>query len=128
MSRVLQAKSSNKLQSRVLLDELGINYPQLKHYLGQPASGIVHSSVCERAMYEYLKRDSLSCDEKLILGKCFVGSATEEVLTTSTTVEATSSAEEILKAKGPEDGSRRIRRPELGTNYFQLGGEFFQSS
>ena len=38
-------------------------------------------------------------DEKLILSKCFGGCATEEVLTTSTTVEAT---EQILKAKVPK--------------------------
>ena len=41
-------------------------------------------------------------DEKLILSKCFGGCATEEVLTTSTAVEATSFTEQILKAKVPK--------------------------
>ena len=47
VSRVLQAKDLNNLQSRVLFDEPGINYPELEHCLGQPASGIVHSPVFE---------------------------------------------------------------------------------
>ena len=79
-----------------------MNYPELEHYLGQPASGIVHSLVLERAMCKYFTTDPLSYDEKLILSKSFGGSATEEALTTSTTVEATSFAEPILKAKAPK--------------------------
>ena len=71
VSRVLQAKDSNKLQSRVLFDEFCINYPEFEHYLGRTASGIMHSPVFERAMYKYLKKNPLSCGEKLILSKCF---------------------------------------------------------